>query len=248
MAKLLKIRDYLLLSTALIGEASEGVRLVGGVLPKVMEMKYGFVPPNYKRNSYLSSVSKLLLTKEIERKVDAKGEQYLELTSKGQDKFKRKFPILSLQRKKWDGNFMVVVFDIEEKEHYRRDVLRSKLKELGFGQLQESVWVSPYHFEEDFQEFIKAKSLEKFVYVMKAQTLMVSDYPGLVNKIWKLDNLNEEYESVLNSIEKGEKDQKKLWNKYFEVVTKDPMLPSELLPNDWSQKEVLETLQKLHGR
>lgn len=248
MAKLLKIRDYLLLSVAVIGEVSEGARLVGDLVPKAMELKYGFVPPNFKRNSYLSSVSKLLSTGEIERKIDSKGLTYLELTAKGNAKFKRKFPILSLQKKKWDGNFMIVVFDIEEKERYKRDVLRSKLKELGFGQLQESVWVSPYHFEEDFQEFIESKNLEEFVYVLKARTLMVRDYKGLVNKIWNLDNINDRYQNILDLITSGEKDLKRLWDEYFEVAMKDPILPIELLPDGWLRGKVLTTLQNLHGR
>ena len=248
MAKLLRIRDYLLITASLVGEMGEDVRLVGDLMPKIMELRYGFVPPSYKRNSYYSSVSKLLSTGEIERKLDSKGQPYLELTSKGQEKFKRKFPILSLQKKKWDGNFMIVIFDIEEKERYKRDILRSKLRELGFGQLQESVWVSPYHFEEDFQGFIESENLQKSVYVLKARTLMVSDYKSLVSKIWKLEVLNSEYQNILDLIAEGEKDLKKLWDEYFAIAIKDPMLPKELLPDDWLRERVLETLQKLDGR
>lgn len=248
MAKLLRIRDYILLSSVFVGEASEDTRLVGDLMPKIMELRYGFVPPNYKRNSYFSSVSKLLKTGEIKKIINSKGQPCLELTSKGQNNFKRKFPVFSLQKKKWDGNFMIVVFDIEEKERYKRDILRSKLKELGFGQLQESVWVSPYHFEEDFQEFIEANNLQEFVYVLSAKTLMVTDYKKLVGKIWNLDNLNEEYESILDSVEKREKDSRDLWDDYFTAVIKDPMLPKELLPGVWPREKVLETLQNLHGR
>ncbi|MDP1710301.1 MAG: CRISPR-associated endonuclease Cas2 [bacterium] len=248
MTKLLRIRDYLLLSYAILGDISEDVRLVGDIMPKLMETRYGFVPPNYKRNSYLSSVSKLLSTGEIERKIDSRGQPYLELTSKGQDKFKRKFPVLSLQKKKWDGNFMIVIFDIEEKKRNERSALRLKLKELGFGMLQESVWISPYHFEEDFQEFIESNNLQKFVYVLKARTLMVADYKKLVGKIWNLENLTDEYQNILDLIAEGEKDLKKLWDEYFAIAIKDPMLPKELLPDDWLRERVLETLQKLDGR
>lgn len=248
MAKLLRIRDYILLSLAAFGEISEEVRLVGDIVPKIMETRYGFIPPNYKRNSYFSSVSKLLATNEIKRKIDAKGQPFLELTSKGQEKFKRKFPILSLLKKKWDGNFMMVVFDIPEKEKGERDVLRLKLIELGFGMLQKSVWVSPYHFEDDFQEFIESNDLQKFVYVLSAKTLMVTDYKDLVDKIWNLENLNGEYKNILDLVEKGEKDLKKLWDEYFAVATRDPMLPKELLPGNWLREKVLISLQNTHDR
>ena len=248
MSKLLRIRDYLLLSSAILGEASEEIRLVGDIMPKIIKTRYGFMPPNYKRNSYLSTVSKLLSTGEIERKMDSYGQPYLELTAKGQGRFKRKFPILSLQKKKWDGNFMIVIFDIEEKKRNERSVLRLKLKELGFGMLQESVWISPYHFEEDFQEFIEANNMQKFVYVLKARTLMVANYKELVSKIWNLEDLADEYQSILDLIADGGKDAKLLWDKYFAAVMSDPMLPKELLPNNWLREKVLETLQKLDGR
>ncbi|MCX6704724.1 MAG: hypothetical protein NT162_00070 [Candidatus Woesebacteria bacterium] len=245
MSKLLRIGDYLLLAAATAGEAGENIRLVGDLMPKVMELRYGFVPPNYKRNSYLSTVSKLLSTGEIEKKVDGKGQMYLELTSKGQTKFKRKFPILSLQKQKWDGNFMIVIYDIGRKNNQDRNVLRLKLKELGFGMLQESVWVSPYHFEEDFREFIEANGLHKFVYVLSAKMLGIRDNKILVNKIWNLDGLNDEYQSILDLIEKGEKDTKKLWNEYFVITMHDPMLPKELLPSNWLRGKVRESLQTL---
>ena len=46
--------------------------------------------------------------------------------------------------KKWDKKWRMVVFDIPEKEKVLRDAFRTKLKEMGFFQFQESVWVHPY--------------------------------------------------------------------------------------------------------
>ncbi|EKD56945.1 MAG: hypothetical protein ACD_58C00039G0006 [uncultured bacterium] len=45
---------------------------------------------------------------------------------------------------KWDGLWRVVIFDVPEEKKVARDVLRNKLKELGFVQLQKSVFVLPY--------------------------------------------------------------------------------------------------------
>lgn len=45
---------------------------------------------------------------------------------------------------KWDGRWRVVFFDIPEKRRSERNVLREKLKERGFEELQKSVFVHPY--------------------------------------------------------------------------------------------------------
>ena len=45
---------------------------------------------------------------------------------------------------KWNGLWQLVIFDIPEKEREVRDLLRDKLKFLGFKQVQKSVWVFPY--------------------------------------------------------------------------------------------------------
>jgi phenylacetic acid degradation operon negative regulatory protein len=245
MPKLLRVRDYVLIASAIAGEAVEEVHNMGDIMPKVMEARYGFIPPNYKRNSYLSAVSKMLSTGNIERKVDKKGETYLEITSKGIKRFKRKFPILSLQKKKWDGEFMVVIFDIEEKKRKERDALRIKLRELGFGMLQESVWVSPYHFEEDLREFLTGLELEKYVFVFNAKTLGVGDFPTLVERIWKLTEINSEYAKILKKLDEKKPRLKKVWDEYFSIAINDPMLPPSLLPKDWHRQEVLSKLNKL---
>lgn len=45
---------------------------------------------------------------------------------------------------RWDKKWRVVFFDIPEKRRAERNVLREKLKELGFEELQKSVFLHPY--------------------------------------------------------------------------------------------------------
>ena len=42
---------------------------------------------------------------------------------------------------KWDGLFRIVIFDIPEEKRKVREFLREKLRNLGFQQLQKSVFV-----------------------------------------------------------------------------------------------------------
>ena len=53
--------------------------------------------------------------------------------------------------KKWDRIWRIVTFDIPEKKRPARDALRSKLNELGFYQLNKSVFIHPYHCLDEIQ-------------------------------------------------------------------------------------------------
>ena len=68
----------------------------------------------------------------------------MELTKKGELELEKYRTVNSILKKKWDGRWRVVIFDIWEKRRNVRDQLRMELRELGFQKMQNSVWVSPY--------------------------------------------------------------------------------------------------------
>jgi DNA-binding transcriptional regulator PaaX len=51
-------------------------------------------------------------------------------------------------KKKWDGKWRMVTYDIPEKYKQKRDILRSRLMQAGFVKVQGSVWVYPYQCNE----------------------------------------------------------------------------------------------------
>lgn len=80
-------------------------------------------------------------------KIENKNHQiYISLTKEGK-KRAGIFQINNLRIKKpqkWDKKWRIILFDIAQKKRIYREALRGKLKELGFYQLQKSVWVYPY--------------------------------------------------------------------------------------------------------
>ncbi len=84
------------------------------------------------------------------------GEIKLVLTDKGKKKTLQ-YKLDDLKIKKtpaWDGFFRVIIFDIPESRKGAREMLRKKLKELEFQQLQKSVFVTPYECRDEI-DFIK---------------------------------------------------------------------------------------------
>ena len=59
------------------------------------------------------------------------------------------------KKQKWDGKWRIVIFDVWEKHRGKRDMLRKEIKEFGFAQLQQSVWIYPFACG-DFIELLKA--------------------------------------------------------------------------------------------
>lgn len=53
--------------------------------------------------------------------------------------------------KYWDGKWRIVIFDIIELKKMHREAFRGKLKELGFYQLQKSVWAYPFDCEAEIE-------------------------------------------------------------------------------------------------
>jgi phenylacetic acid degradation operon negative regulatory protein len=94
----------------------------------------------------------------------------------------------------------VVVFDIEEVSKRTREALRQKLKELGFGMLQKSVWITPHDIGKDLREFILSQGLGDEVFVMEVSCLLAGEVKALVERVWQLGKLNREYGEILEEV------------------------------------------------
>lgn len=68
----------------------------------------------------------------------------LVLTHKGLFELSKFKDVLIKKPKRWDKKWRVVIFDIPDKKKKSRDLLRLHLKQVGFYQMQKSVWVYPF--------------------------------------------------------------------------------------------------------
>jgi DNA-binding transcriptional regulator PaaX len=81
---------------------------------------------------------------------------YLRLTERGKRELLRmQLTEDLLKKKRWDGCWRVLIFDIPEKKRSMRAKIRQSLVNVGFLKLQNSVWIYPYDCE-DFVALMKA--------------------------------------------------------------------------------------------
>ena len=76
----------------------------------------------------------------------------------------------------WDKKWRVVLFDIPEDKKRSRDVLRRKLVELGFQELQKSVLVYPYLCRSELDFVIEYLGLRRYVRVLEAVDIDVAPH------------------------------------------------------------------------
>ena len=99
----------------------------------------------YNRQQISSTFSRLKKQGLIEIKNDGK-QIYISLTKDGRKRagWYQINDLKIAKPKKWDKKWRVVIFDIPHNYRLAREALRGKLKQLGFIQLQKSVWIHPY--------------------------------------------------------------------------------------------------------
>lgn len=73
----------------------------------------------------------------------------------------------------WDGKWRIVFFDIPESSRSARDQIRRLLKELGFRQLQLSVWVHPLPCLDYFREIQQAYGISEHLFLAQVTDLNV---------------------------------------------------------------------------
>jgi DNA-binding transcriptional regulator PaaX len=74
------------------------------------------------------------------RRVERGDRVVYELTDGARSRMER----YRFSKKRWDGKWRMVAFDIPEKQGRARRALRERLLDLGFVQFQESVWIAPF--------------------------------------------------------------------------------------------------------
>ena len=115
---------------------------------------------NFKKTFYYAKRGNLIVTKE---KPD--GSIELVLSKKGKKKV-LEYDLEKLKinpMKKWDGRWRFVIFDIPNKFKNRANFFRNKLKDLGLYQFQKSVWLHPYHLENEIDFIARVSEVRPFI-------------------------------------------------------------------------------------
>ncbi|MBU1199916.1 hypothetical protein KJ953_00100 [Patescibacteria group bacterium] len=222
--------DLFLLGLAVIGDITETC-LVGSSYAMRYNKLNWYFPPNYKKANYTKTLYKKIKAKQINREVNLKNEQLkILLSTTGKQYLQDKFPLTLLQQKTWNKQWCLATFDIPESQKNTRNQLRRKLKQVGFAQLQKSLYISPHPINSSLMELINALNLSKHVLVFQGKQKHFTPTQKTINRLWNLNSIKSDYFQVMKYTKK---DHQKAVHQYLQTVAQDPHLPFELLPPDW---------------
>lgn len=245
------IRSKLLLLYAVLAD-------VNGELSLQTSYKH-FWWPDYKPPSVYAVVSKMVKVGEIERSISTRGDAVLRIKARGGRLLNQAMPFRKLQRKRWDGVWRLVVFDIPEKRKTSRDMLRMKLKSLGFGMWQKSVYVTPHDIMREMNEYLRENGLFPSVVCFESRRTGFGDDREFADVVYATEKRNDAYLRIVDDADglwhfyklkkiskrKFEQQFRELWLRYLELVQSDPFLPFELLPKRWYADEARQWVQRL---
>lgn len=135
-----------------------GLLAWAALAPNTLQLLRYLPKEKYKLGYRARTAAGRLVTKGQAQWIERGGKKYLRLTEAGRRAlaFEQAKVTLTNQKKKWDGRWRMVVFDIPERRRCIRIRLRAHMSEIGFVRLQDSVWVYPYDCE-DFIALLKAE-------------------------------------------------------------------------------------------
>jgi len=133
------------------------------------------IPKEWKeieRKRLLSIVREFYNDRLIDYKENKNGEVKIVLTKEGKKKaIKYQLDEMEIKKTgKWDNKWRMVIFDIPEKKKRAREALRNKLKDLGFKELQKSVFIFPYECEDEIDFITEVFEIRPYVRFARLDT------------------------------------------------------------------------------
>lgn len=153
---------------------TEGQLTISGVIYHPHKILHGDLKKLYRQNTVYQTLRRAEKDGFVKKKIIDE-QIYIALTKFGREKLEqiRSKPNFDVEtkNKEWDGRYRLVFFDIPEKNRVIRDLLRSKLRELGFIGWQKSVWVGREDVLSELREFFEKIGLQDYVLVIETQDL-----------------------------------------------------------------------------
>ncbi|GAA4765971.1 PaaX family transcriptional regulator C-terminal domain-containing protein [Citricoccus nitrophenolicus] len=149
-------------------------------------------------------------------------------------------------RQDWDGLWSMVAFSVPEAKRSQRGSIRTKLRWQGFAPLYDGLWISPHDSVAQALAACDALGIEVATGI-RGQIVANGNPAGSALRAWDLDSVASDYRAFANdacqlseqakagALDDAEALVKRtnLMGEWRIFLTRDPLLPTQLLPHDW---------------
>ncbi|MEV6331116.1 PaaX family transcriptional regulator C-terminal domain-containing protein [Streptomyces sp. NPDC051909] len=156
-----------------------------------------------------------------------------------------------------DG-WVLAVFSVPEAERHKRHLLRSRLARLGFGTAAPGVWIAPARLHEETRHTLERLDLAPYVELFRGDHLGFAATAEAVSRWWDLPSiakLHEEFLDVHEPVLRAgppatPEDAYRAYllalDSWRRLPYADPVLPLELLPENWPGTRSAQVFLALH--
>lgn len=175
------------------------------------------------------------------------------ITTAGRKRLAAVLPFYDEERT-WDGRVYIVTYDVPEDQRSDRELLREYLKRLGAGQLQLSVFVTPYNPKEALRDFLEEKKLKARVIVSdlgEDGNIGDKDLKDLLVEVYHLKDLNKRYLEFIRrwdgvaDLDLGERNEAIF--SFLSILGDDSQLPFKFLPKGWQGVKAYQVFKEIVG-
>lgn len=160
---------------------------------------------------------------------------------------------------RWNGRWYLLAYDVPERERAYRTVLRSFLRRLRLGYLQNSVWVTPFDIRPAFSDLCEAAAVDNYAFLFESRTVLGLPAVRIVEEAWDLEGVRnlhrwylEQASHYVEDLRRGsvaghaaatlaESDMQC----YAAVMENDPLLPRALWPPGYLGPDVVDVHTRL---
>lgn len=146
----------------------------------------------------------------------------------------------------WDGLWRLILFSISETRRTERDALRNALTSLGAAPLIPGAYLSPHDLREDLVAALGVVPEHTFLETETLEVPGADDAPAIVATLWPLAEIRAAYEPLATALDELDAQEEEAAPDVAEIATAlrlaelftrgmeaDPLLPPEILDNDW---------------
>ena len=162
--------------------------------------------------------------------------------------------------RKWNGIWYLLLYDVPEVDRSYRNVLRQFLQTQRMGCFQKSVWITPHDIRPQYSDLEMGAAIGTFAALFEARTVLGMPANKVVRESWDLERLHaiqkifcdtygENLDILSGSALLVPEQLMRLaveeMDAYRSAFVLDPLLPTQLLPDDYLGREVFDLHLKL---
>jgi len=150
------------------------------------------------------------------------------------------------QSARWDGAFHGIIYEIPERHRAFRDRLRRGARLLGYASLRGGLLIAPTDRSAQLESLLSDPPPQAHLLPARIE-LAPHDARGLARRVWALDALADDYRvrirTMRDAIDAAAGDPPvgpqalraftAAMRPVYDTIARDPLLPSELLPDEW---------------